>query len=398
MEQQEVKLTQYSHGAGCGCKIAPGVLDQILGQLGVQADDPKLIVGHGARDDAAVYDLGDGTAAVSTTDFFMPIVDDPHTFGRIAAANAISDIYAMGGTPLMAIAILGWPVDKLSPEVAGQVLEGGRSVCAEAGIPLAGGHSIDSPEPIFGLAVTGRVEIAKLKKNGGALAGDRLYLTKPLGVGMVTTAQKKGLVEAPHLDAASRNMTQLNKVGAALGQIDGVHAMTDVTGFGLAGHGLEMARATGVELVVDGAQLPTLDRSALEGIMQRAAFPEARGAILRATAKTSSSKVLRISFGTSCVIPKPAVVCSFQPLRIRWVTLRPYSSNSVCMPSPSAQWSPVRATSGCGADTSGSDHLSLETWPKSAGSGSHPTLEDRDVRQCPCQQKAQRGPFPEHAV
>ena len=273
MEQQEVKLTQYSHGAGCGCKIAPGVLDQILGQLGVQADDPKLIVGHGARDDAAVYDLGDGTAAVSTTDFFMPIVDDPHTFGRIAAANAISDIYAMGGTPLMAIAILGWPVDKLSPEVAGQVLEGGRSVCAEAGIPLAGGHSIDSPEPIFGLAVTGRVEIAKLNKNGGALAGDRLYLTKPLGVGMVTTAQKKGLVEAPHLDAASRNMTQLNKVGAALGQIDGVHAMTDVTGFGLAGHGLEMARATGVELVVDGAQLPTLDRSALEGYHASGCIP-----------------------------------------------------------------------------------------------------------------------------
>ena len=273
MEQQEVKLTQYSHGAGCGCKIAPGVLDQILGQLGVQADDPKLIVGHGARDDAAVYDLGDGTAAVSTTDFFMPIVDDPHTFGRIAAANAISDIYAMGGTPLMAIAILGWPVDKLSPEVAGQVLEGGRSICAEAGIPLAGGHSIDSPEPIFGLAVTGRVEIAKLKKNGGAVAGDRLYLTKPLGVGMVTTAQKKGLVEAPHLDAASRNMTQLNKVGAALGQIDGVHAMTDVTGFGLAGHGLEMARATGVELVVDGAQLPTLDRSALEGYHAAGCIP-----------------------------------------------------------------------------------------------------------------------------
>lgn len=265
MEKDNVKLTQFSHGAGCGCKIAPGVLDQILGQLGAQANDPRLLVGHGARDDAAVYDLGDGTAAVSTTDFFMPIVDDPHSFGRIAAANAISDIYAMGGQPLMAIAILGWPVDKLAPEVAGQVLEGGRSICAEAGIPLAGGHSIDSPEPIFGLAVTGRVSLDQLKRNGGAEEGDLLYLTKPLGVGMVTTAQKKGLVQQEHLSAAESNMMHLNKVGAALGQIQGVHAMTDVTGFGLAGHGLEMARATGVELVVDGSALPTLDRRALEG-------------------------------------------------------------------------------------------------------------------------------------
>ena len=265
MEKDNVKLTQFSHGAGCGCKIAPGVLDQILGQLGAQANDPRLLVGHGARDDAAVYDLGDGTAAVSTTDFFMPIVDDPHSFGRIAAANAISDIYAMGGQPLMAIAILGWPVDKLAPEVAGQVLEGGRSICAEAGIPLAGGHSIDSPEPIFGLAVTGRVSLDQLKRNGGAEEGDLLYLTKPLGVGMVTTAQKKGLVQQEHLSAAESNMMHLNKVGAALGQIQGVHAMTDVTGFGLAGHGLEMARATGVELVVDGSALPTLNRRALEG-------------------------------------------------------------------------------------------------------------------------------------
>lgn len=260
-----MKLTQFSHGAGCGCKIAPGVLDQILGQLGQQAEDPRLIVGHGARDDAAVYDLGDGTAAVSTTDFFMPIVDDPHAFGRIAAANAISDIYAMGGQPLMAIAILGWPIDKLAPEVAGQVLEGGRSICAEAGIPLAGGHSIDSPEPIFGLAVTGRVDLNQLKRNGGAKVGDVLYLSKPLGVGMVTTAQKKGVVRAEHLALAEANMMHLNKVGAALGQIEGVHAMTDVTGFGLAGHGLEMARATGVELVVNGQSLPTLDRAALEG-------------------------------------------------------------------------------------------------------------------------------------
>ena len=273
MKHEDVKLTRYSHGAGCGCKIAPGVLDRILAGLGKQSSDPRLIVGHGARDDAAVYDLGDGTAAVSTTDFFMPIVDDPHTFGRIAAANAISDIYAMGGKPLMAIAILGWPVDKLDPEVAGRVLEGGRSICAEAGIPLAGGHSIDSPEPIFGLAVTGRVDIVQLKKNGGAAEGDLLFLTKPLGVGMVTTAQKKGLVEAAHLEMAERNMTRLNSVGAALASIEGVHAMTDVTGFGLAGHGLEMARATGVDLVMDVRSVPTLDRSGLEAYHAQGCIP-----------------------------------------------------------------------------------------------------------------------------
>ncbi len=270
---QDIKLTQYSHGAGCGCKIAPGVLDRILGALGAQSDDPRLLVGHGARDDAAVYDLGDGTAAVSTTDFFMPIVDDPHSFGRIAAANAISDIYAMGGKPLMAIAILGWPVDKLAPEVAGRVLEGGRSICAEAGIPLAGGHSIDSPEPIFGLAVTGRVDIARLKRNGGAQAGDRLFLSKPLGVGMVTTAQKKGVVQPAHLQAAAENMMRLNKVGAALGEVDGVHAMTDVTGFGLAGHGLEMARATQVDLVFRASALPSLDRLALEAYHSMGCIP-----------------------------------------------------------------------------------------------------------------------------
>ena len=271
--EQNIRLTQYSHGAGCGCKIAPGVLDRILGELGSQADDPRLLVGHGARDDAAVYDLGDGTAAVSTTDFFMPIVDDPYAFGRIAAANAISDIYAMGGSPLMAIAILGWPVDKLEPELAGRVLEGGRSICAEAGIPLAGGHSIDSPEPIFGLAVTGRVEVARLKRNGGAQVGDVLFLTKPLGVGIVTTAQKKGLVKPHHLHLATDNMMRLNKVGAALGKMDGVHAMTDVTGFGLGGHGLEMARATRVNLALKADALPAIDRSGLEGYHAAGCIP-----------------------------------------------------------------------------------------------------------------------------
>ena len=185
----DIKLTHYSHGAGCGCKIAPKVLDEILKSSFVLPDNNKLLVGNHSKDDAAVYDLDNGMALISTTDFFMPIVDDAFDFGRIAAANSISDVYAMGGKPLMAIAILGWPVEKLPVELAQQVIEGGRSICAEAGIPLAGGHSIDSQEPIFGLAVTGIVPIENLKKNNTAEAGDVLFLTKPLGVGILSTAQ-----------------------------------------------------------------------------------------------------------------------------------------------------------------------------------------------------------------
>ena len=267
MRSEDIRLTQYSHGAGCGCKIAPDVLSRILADADGGTPEnafPSLLVGHRSRDDAAAVILDEDRAVLSTTDFFMPIVDDPYDFGRIAATNAISDIYAMGGTPQLAIAILGWPIDKLAPEIANQVVQGGRDVCAQLGFPLAGGHSIDAPEPIFGLAVTGRVTIERLKRNGGAEAGDRLYLTKPLGVGMVTTAQKKGMVAENHLQAAAANMMRLNKVGAPLGKIEGVHAMTDVTGFGLAGHGLEMARATGVQLIVEGAALPTLNRPALE--------------------------------------------------------------------------------------------------------------------------------------
>ena len=258
-----IRLTQYSHGAGCGCKIAPSVLHTMLSCMNRETTYPDLIVGNDTKDDAAVVDLGDGTGIVSTTDFFMPIVDDPHTFGRIAAANAISDIYAMGGTPLMAIAILGWPVDKLAPEIAGEVLEGGRSICAEAGIPLAGGHSIDSPEPIFGLAVTGRVPLANLKANASAHVGDVLFLTKPLGVGMITTAEKKGLVSQEHIQAAIKNMSSLNKVGVKLSEIPGVNAMTDVTGFGLMGHLLEMCQGSGTVAQIDFEEVPTLDRVAL---------------------------------------------------------------------------------------------------------------------------------------
>ena len=255
----DIKLTQYSHGAGCGCKIAPAVLHDMLSGMKTGPDYPQLLVGNDTKDDAAVVDLGDGTAVVSTTDFFMPIVDDPHTFGRIAAANAISDIYAMGGSPLVAIAIFGWPIDKLDETVAGQVLEGGRSMCEEAGIPLAGGHSIDCPEPIFGLAVTGRVSVDHLQKNAAAHPGDLLFLTKPLGVGMITTAQKRGKVRSDHLDEAVRSMQTLNDIGATLSAIQGVHAMTDVTGFGLMGHLLEMCQGSGTQAVVNGEEVQTFE-------------------------------------------------------------------------------------------------------------------------------------------
>ena len=268
-----VKLTSYSHGAGCGCKIAPGVLHEMLSWMSRDKTFPNLIIGNDTKDDAAVVDLGDGTGIVSTTDFFMPIVDDPHTFGRIAAANAISDIYAMGGTPLMSIAILGWPIDKLPPEVAGAVLEGGRSVCDDAGIPLAGGHSIDSPEPIFGLAVTGRVMLDQLKANASAKVGDQLFLTKPLGVGMISTAQKKGVVKDEHIKAATKSMATLNKIGVELAQIEGVNAMTDVTGFGLMGHLLEMCQGSRVSTEIDFDSIPTFDTEALRDYHAKGCVP-----------------------------------------------------------------------------------------------------------------------------
>jgi selenide,water dikinase len=245
-----IKLTQYSHGAGCGCKISPRILDEILTSNIARPDNDKLIVGNHSKDDAAVYDLGNGTALISTTDFFMPIVDDPYEFGRIASANAISDVYAMGGKPILAIAILGWPVNILPPAVAQKVIEGSRSICLEAGIPLAGGHSIDSPEPIFGLAVNGLVAIPNIKQNNLAKEGDLLFLTKPLGVGILTTAEKKGLLQPAHKGVAAKQMMQLNKVGEALGAVKGIHAMTDITGFGLLGHLVEMAEGSGVTAVI----------------------------------------------------------------------------------------------------------------------------------------------------
>ena len=268
MSDNQIRLTQYSHGAGCGCKIAPGVLENILKTDFVAPADARLLVGNSTRDDAAVYDLGDGTGVISTTDFFMPIVDDPFEFGRVAAANAISDIYAMGGTPMMAIAILGWPINSLPAEVAQQVIDGGRHACGEAGIHLAGGHSIDSPEPIFGLAVTGRVDLQQLKQNSTAVVGDQLFLTKPLGVGILTTAEKQGKLLPQHARLAVDNMMKLNKVGTELAAVDGVTAITDVTGFGLLGHLLEICQGSELSAVVNLSQVPVLDSAVLDYLAQ----------------------------------------------------------------------------------------------------------------------------------
>jgi selenide, water dikinase len=243
---KDLKLTKYSHGGGCGCKIAPAVLDEILKTNTGSPLYQKLLVGNASKDDAAAYDLGDGTALISTTDFFMPIVNDAYDFGRIASANAISDVYAMGGKPVMAIAILGWPVNTLPVAAAQRVLEGARAVCLEAGIPLAGGHSIDTPEPLFGLAVNGICPIANLKQNNTAGEGDYLLLTKPLGVGIMATAEKREAISAEHHDVLIAQLTQLNKIGEALGRVKGVTAMTDVTGFGLGGHLIEMAEGSGL--------------------------------------------------------------------------------------------------------------------------------------------------------
>lgn len=270
---QEYKLTQFSHGAGCGCKIAPNVLDSILHSQLAKMQWPQLLVGNEERDDAAVFDLGDGNAIISTTDFFMPIVDDAHTFGRIASTNAISDIYAMGGKPLMAIAILGWPINTIPTEVANAVLEGSRTTCAEAGIPLAGGHSIDSPEPIFGLAVTGIVPIKNLKRNGGAKAGSKLYLTKPLGIGILSTAQKQNKLQDAHQQLGVEWMLKLNKAGYLFGTLPYAQAMTDVTGFGLLGHLSEMCEASNTTAHLSLSEIPWIDRDVLQDYINQGCIP-----------------------------------------------------------------------------------------------------------------------------
>lgn len=258
MDKIDIRLTQYSHGAGCGCKISPAILDKILHSAHPGIKDPRLLVGNDKRDDAAVLDLGNDTALISTTDFFMPIVDDPFDFGRIASANAISDVYAMGGRPVLAIAILGWPIDKLAPEIAQQVLEGSRAICAEAGITLAGGHSIDCPEPVFGLAVNGIVDIKNLKQNSTATPGCRLYLTKALGVGILSTAQKRGLLQPADALIARDSMVTLNKLGETFGALESVQAMTDVTGFGLLGHLSEMTEGSNTSAVIEFDKVPVI--------------------------------------------------------------------------------------------------------------------------------------------
>ena len=255
----EPKLTSLSHGGGCGCKIAPGVLSGILrGTRGLPVPE-ALLVGIETSDDAAVYRLNDSQALVATTDFFMPIVDDPQDFGRIAATNAISDVYAMGATPIFALAVVGMPINTLSVETIGRILEGGAAACRDAGIPIAGGHTIDSVEPIYGLVALGIVDPARVKKNAAAQPGDRLILGKPLGVGIMSAALKKGALSDTGYAAMIDTMTRLNTPGPDLAALDGVRAMTDVTGFGLGGHALEMARGAGVELHIDWDAVPMLD-------------------------------------------------------------------------------------------------------------------------------------------
>ncbi|WP_071610316.1 selenide, water dikinase SelD [Glaesserella parasuis] len=259
MQNEPIRLTQYSHGAGCGCKISPKVLEQILHTEQAKFIDPNLLVGNETKDDAAVYDIGNGVGIVSTTDFFMPIVDDPFDFGRIAATNAISDIFAMGGKPIMAIAILGFPINKLPAEVAQKIVDGGRFACQQAGIALAGGHSIDSPEPIFGLAVTGIISSEQVKKNASAQADCDLYLTKPLGIGVLTTAEKQGKLKPEHQNLARDVMCQMNLIGAEFAKVDEITAMTDVTGFGLLGHLTEICQGSNLRAEVYFDQIQTLD-------------------------------------------------------------------------------------------------------------------------------------------
>ncbi|MTV38703.1 selenide, water dikinase SelD [Duganella radicis] len=258
MSNDAIKLTSFSHGGGCGCKIAPGVLSEILKNSNGFPVPKELLVGIETADDAAVYKLNDEQALIATTDFFMPIVDDPFDFGRIAATNAISDVYAMGGTPIMALALVGMPINKLPIETIGQIIKGGESICAEAGIPIAGGHTIDSVEPIYGLVVMGLVHPSKVKRNADARAGDVLVLGKPLGVGVLSAALKKDKLDATGYQAMIANTTKLNKPGKALSELAGVHALTDVTGFGLLGHLLELARGAKLEAHLDMSKIPLL--------------------------------------------------------------------------------------------------------------------------------------------
>lgn len=256
------RLTELAHGGGCGCKLAPSVLRELLAGAPAAGAFPQLLVGAETADDAAVWQVDDATCVIATTDFFMPMVDDPFDFGRIAATNAISDVYAMGGKPVMALAILGMPIGKLDPATIREILRGGAAICAEAGIPVAGGHSIDAPEPIYGLAVIGLARPEAVRRNVDARPGDALILTKGLGVGIYSAAIKKGALDAPGYAEMVASTTLLNRVGTELAQDAAVHALTDVTGFGILGHGLEVARGSGVRLRIEADALPLLSQAA----------------------------------------------------------------------------------------------------------------------------------------
>ena len=258
MTVPQVRLTSLAHGGGCGCKLAPNVLQQLLSSAPTHNPYKQLLVGIETGDDAAVWQVDDNTCIIATTDFFMPMVDDPFDFGRIAATNAISDVYAMGGTPVMALAILGMPVDKIAPETVRKILEGGNAVCTSAGIPIAGGHSIDCPEPVYGLAVIGTCRPEHVRRNANAKPGDAIILTKPLGVGIYSAAIKKDLLPQGGYTDMIATTTLLNKIGTTLAQNPAVHAITDVTGFGLLGHGLEMARGSNLTLALDASKVPLL--------------------------------------------------------------------------------------------------------------------------------------------
>ncbi len=262
MASDQVRLSSMAHGGGCGCKLSPAVLSALLADMPKAQPFKQLLVGAETADDAAVWQIDEQTCIISTTDFFMPMVDDPRDFGRIAATNAISDVYAMGGKPIFALAILGMPIGKIAPEQVREILEGGREVCAEAGIPVAGGHSIDTLEPIYGLAVNGICSPSSLRRNCDAKAGDILILTKPVGVGLYSAAFKKDALTPPDYADMIATMTTLNKIGAELAKNPAVHAMTDVTGFGVLGHGLEMARGSGLKLALRSDALPLLPRAA----------------------------------------------------------------------------------------------------------------------------------------
>ena len=297
------RLTSLSHGGGCGCKIAPGVLSEILKNTSNLPIPPQLLVGIETADDAAVYQLNDEQALIATTDFFMPIVDDPYDFGRIAATNAISDVYAMGGTPIMALALVGMPINVLPLDTIGAILRGGQDMCRDAGIPIAGGHTIDSVEPIYGLVVLGLVHPSRVKKNSGARAGDVLILGKPLGVGILSAALKKEILPAEGYAQMIAVTTQLNKPGIELSALEGVHALTDITGFGLAGHGLELARSARLKM-----QLRLSDIPLLPGVLELAAA----GVVTGASGRNWASYGSEISLPSSISAAQQALLCDPQ--------------------------------------------------------------------------------------